>query len=106
VSFISRLFGRREAPPAEPDEELVPVPIPPLGVLLLELEKQKGSPLTEAEVLDARDNCVCMMMRVSDQRGLEEKRGFRDIDPENCWAEWLAFRAEVDAGPSDVPDRA
>ena len=41
---------------AEPESEpLVPVPIPPLRILLLNLERQKGSPLTEEQVLRARD---------------------------------------------------
>ena len=82
-----------ESPP--PQEPLVPVPIPALGVMLLRLEKQKGAPLNEPEVIAARDKAVCMMMRLSHKVAVEEKRGYRDIDPENVWAEWLVFRQEA-----------
>jgi hypothetical protein len=81
----------------EADEPLVPTPIPALGILLLGLEKEKGSPLTEAEVLEARDSCVCMMLPVSKRIALAESRGYEDIDPGNCWEEWLLFRAEAGA---------
>lgn len=45
--------------------------VPSLIALLLSKADEKGSPLTELEVLV-----------------------IRDIDPENCWAEWLAFMSE------------
>jgi hypothetical protein len=79
----------------ESDEQLIPVPIPALGVLLLNLERQKGSPLTEQEVCEARDKAVCMMLPLSKKVQMEAKRGYRDINPENVWLEWLAFRAEA-----------
>lgn len=79
-------------------DPLVPVPIPALGVLLLNLEKQKGVPLTEAEVVGARGKAVCMMLPLSAKREMDEKRGYRDIDPENVWNEWQAFKAEGQNG--------
>ena len=105
MSLISELFGRSSTPPAEPatshaDDPLVPVPIPALGVLLLNLEKQKGSPLSEQEVLQARDKAVCMMLPLSKKHLMDEKRGYQDINPENAWFEWQAFRAEAQR---DVP---
>jgi hypothetical protein len=59
-------FKRKKAP-AEPasDEPLIPVPVPALVALLLNLERKKGAPLTEAEVNDVRDKCACIMMPVS-----------------------------------------
>jgi hypothetical protein len=95
MGFFSNLFARAPSAEPSPEEPLVPVPIPPLGMLLLHLEKQKGFPLTQEEVLEARDKAVCMMMRVSHKQALEEKRGYRDVAPENAWADWLAFRAEA-----------
>lgn len=73
MSFLSKLFGRPSAPPPQVDvseasDPLVPVPIPALGVLLLDLEKQKGAPLSEQEVLLARDKAVCMMLPLSKKR--------------------------------------
>jgi hypothetical protein len=95
MGFFSNMFGSKQPESPPPEEPLVPVPIPALGVMLLHLEKAKGSPLIEPEVIAARDKAVCMMMRLSHRTALEEKRGYRDIDPENVWAEWLAFRQEV-----------
>jgi hypothetical protein len=105
MSFLSKLLGRSSAlpPPAatsEPSDPLVPVPIPALSVLLFNLEKQKGEPLSEQEVLRARDKAVCMMLPLSKKRLMDEKRGYEDINPENAWPEWQAFRAEAQR---DVP---
>jgi len=105
MSFFSKLFGKQEAlSPAtnsrEAEDPLVPVPIPALGVLLLNLEKQKGSALSEQEVLEARDKAVCMMLPLSKKKLMDEKRGYSDINPENVWAEWQAFRIEAQR---DVP---
>lgn len=70
----------------------VPIFMPALAHLLREAEQVKGSPLTRAEVLQTRDQGTCMMLRSSAALELEEKRGFRDIDPENCWEEWQTLR--------------
>jgi hypothetical protein len=78
------------------DGQLVPVFIPSLAALLLNAERGKGAALTETEVLDIRDRGVCMMMPVEQRDQLTGSRGYRDIDPENCWAEWLALRVELD----------
>ena len=101
MSFLSKLFGKTPPPADAPassltnDDPLIPVPIPALGVLLLNLEKQEGAPLSESEVIEARDKAVCMMLPLSAKVQMEEKRGYRDIDPENVWVEWLAFKAEA-----------
>lgn len=73
----------------------VPVFMPALAHLLRQAEQAKGSPLTRAEVLAVRDQGACMMVRGSAALELEEKRGFRDIDPENCWEEWQALRERL-----------
>jgi hypothetical protein len=36
-----------------------------------------------------------MMMRLSHKQALEEKRGYRDVDPGNVWDDWQAFREEA-----------
>jgi len=76
----------------------VPVFIPALALLLRQAEQAKGSPLTRAEVLQVRDKGVCMMLRPSAALELEEKRGFRDIDPEDCWEDWQALRQALGGG--------
>ncbi len=70
----------------------VPTFMPALALLLRQAEQAKGSPLTRAEVLQVRDKGTCMMLRSSAALELEEKRGFRDIDPENCWEDWQELR--------------
>lgn len=76
--------------------DLVPEFIPALIVVLTHAEQQKGAPLTEAEVLEIRDNATCMMSPRSMAQAMAEKRGYADLDPENVWAEWQAWVAERD----------
>lgn len=89
MSFLSKLFTKTPPPVAGPasspnnDDNLIPVPIPALGVLLLDLENKKGALLSESEVVEARDKAVCMMLPLSAKVQMDERRGYRDIDPEN-----------------------
>jgi len=66
--------------------------IPALVAILLNLERKKGTPLTENEVLSVRDKSMCATMRVSMARALAESRGYDDIDPENAWNDWQIAR--------------
>jgi len=74
------------------EEALVPVFIPPLVTILAQQERQKGSPLTEDEVLAIRGKSVVMMMRQSHAEQMAQKRGYRDVDPERCWEQWQQVR--------------
>ena len=76
----------------------VPMFMPALAHLLRQAEQAKGSPLTRAEVLGVRDKGVCVLLRASAALALEDKRGFRDIDPEHCWEEWQALRQALGEG--------
>lgn len=66
-----------------------------LANLLFNLERQKGAPLTESEVLDARNKAVVIALPRAVADELAEKRGYADIDPQNCWAEWLLLRESL-----------
>lgn len=77
------------------DERLIPVFIPSLAAILMNAEREKGSPLTKEEVIAIRDRGVCMMMRESHVIALGERRGYRDINPANCWEEWQQVRREL-----------
>ena len=77
----------------QPNEELVITPIPALCLILLNLEKEKGSPLTESEVLAARDSAICMTVPRSVHKSMEESRGYRDLVLEDVWNDWLGFKA-------------
>lgn len=77
------------------DGTLVPVFMPPLVAVLAQHERQKGSPLTEDEVLAVRGKSVVMMMRESIAEQMAQKRGYRDIDPQACWQEWQKARESL-----------
>ena len=77
------------------DQQLVPVFMPPLAVMLARAEELKGSPLTEDAVVRLRDKAVCIMLKVGDAEKLTETRGYRDVNPENCWADWHRLRVQM-----------
>ena len=55
-------------------------------------ESEKGSSLTEEEVLEIRDKAIGMTIASSRLRKMEKSRGYKDIDPGNCWAEWNEYK--------------
>jgi len=75
-----------------PDEDLIIYPMPSLVATLLDAEKKKGSPLTEAEVLAVRDKCPSVKLPRNVAAKVTEGRGYQDIDPEHCWVEWQEIR--------------
>jgi hypothetical protein len=85
--MLGKLF-KRKPKGNEPEEELVPVTVPALVAILLNKENEKGSPLTEREVLEIRDNAACIMMPVSVVTQIEESRGYPDLNPEYAWEQW------------------
>ncbi|MES2742100.1 MAG: hypothetical protein V4754_14265 [Pseudomonadota bacterium] len=111
MTFLSKLLDKLRpaataaaAPaPATPDpvqalvapDPLVPVPVPALGILLIQMEKKKGAPLSEQEVVDAGEKAVCIMLPQSEKSAMERKRGYADLDLDNVWRDWLAFRARA-----------
>ncbi len=76
-------------------EELIIYPVPSLVATLLSRERAKGTPLTEQEVIEIRDACPSIALRPEDVRKVEERRGYKDIDPENCWEEWQEARKDL-----------
>ena len=80
------------------DDELILAPVPALVSVLLNLERQKGSPLVEAEVIEARDNAACIAMPRSAHEAVVSARGYQDIDPERAWEEWQNIRASLHEG--------
>lgn len=90
-------FKRRTkgAATAQTEEQLLIVPAPALVAVLLALEKSKGSPLTEVEVLEAKDKAACIVMRASVAAAMAQSRGYDDIDPEQAWLDWQAIRPSL-----------
>lgn len=75
-------------------KSVLPVFIPSLATLLAQAERIKGNRLTESEARRIRDKAVCMMMAPEDAVKLAESRGYRDVEPENFWADWHRLRVE------------
>lgn len=73
-------------------EQLCVVFIPALSVVLQSAETDKGSPLTESEVLNIRDHATCVAVPFDVALDMENERGFRDLVAEDCWNEWQRLR--------------
>lgn len=78
--------------------DLVPVFMPPLVVLLTDLERRKGDALTQEEVLQTRDRGVSMLLPRAKAELLARSRGYDDLDPEHCWEQWIELRARLQDG--------
>jgi hypothetical protein len=76
-------------------DQLVPVFVPPLGMVLAQAEEAKGCPLTKAEVEHIRDESACIMMVASRAGQMAASRGYRDVEPENCWVDWHRLRVQL-----------
>ena len=79
----------------EEDDQLVLMFMPALVTLLYKAEKDKGGALSEKEVLDIRDNAICMTVKLSVAKEMEEKRGYPDIIAEEAWSEWQLARKDI-----------
>jgi hypothetical protein len=92
--MLSKLFGgSRSGPKNDAGEPLVFVAMPPLLSILVALEDRKGAPLTEGEVLKARDAAVCVAMPRAAAEQVAKERGYSDIALDRAWEEWRRFRA-------------
>lgn len=76
-------------------EGLIIYPVPSLLATLINRERAKGSPLTEQEVIQIRDDCPAIATPPDVAKKMDEARGYLDIDPENCWEEWQQARSEL-----------
>lgn len=75
-------------------EQLCVVFIPALSVALQNAETNKGSALTETEVLKIRDQATCVAVPLGVALDMENERGFRDLVAEDCWNEWQRLRSQ------------
>jgi hypothetical protein len=75
--------------------KLVIYPMPSLVATLLSREKTKGSPLTEAEVIEIRDSCPSVAVSMDVAVKIDAERGYNDIDPERCWEQWQELRKNL-----------
>ena len=75
--------------------ELVIYPMPSLVATLLNREQTKGSPLTEAEVIEIRDSSPSVAVPIDVAEKIDAERGYKDIDPERCWEQWQEARKRL-----------
>ena len=91
-------MNRRTSGPST-DEPTVLVPLNPFVMILAGAERQKGSPLTEEEVLAVRDNSTCVAMTVSQAQkfyaSLDSQVAVPRINPERAWDEWQEIRQHL-----------
>lgn len=80
------------------DEEVVPVIVPPLAMLLAQAEKLKGKPLTEAECERIRDEAPAIALPLSKAIEMKRSREFVDVEPENVWVDWHRLRCHMLGG--------
>jgi len=85
------------------EENLVPVFIPALVAILVNVEDTKGSPLTPEQVIAIRDKASVIMMEKAHADALAVSRGYDDIDPENCWYDWQMCRRDMGRKPDLDP---
>ena len=76
-------------------KNLVTVYNPSIAAILLAAETDKGTPLSEREVLGIRDSATVLKVLPETAAEMEKQRGHKDINPENCWAEWQELRKRV-----------
>jgi hypothetical protein len=76
-------------------KDLVILPIPSLVATLLNREQEKGSPLSESEVIAIRDSCPSVAVPADVVEKIQAERGYQDIDPEHCWEQWQEVREKL-----------
>ena len=85
---------------AGPPEPIVKVYLNPLHMTLGAAERQKGTPLTEIEVLEVRDKTVAIEMPASTAKlfyaSLDAQVDVHRMDPENLWQEWQEIREHLE----------
>lgn len=61
--------------------------------------KKKGTPLTELEVCNIRDQATCIAVTFATALAMEQERGYADIVAEDCWNEWQRLRRSIQQSP-------
>jgi hypothetical protein len=66
--------------------------IPSLAALLTHALDLNGAALTEEQVLRIRDGSMDVVVHHEIARGMEEERGYADIDAAEAWHSWLKLQ--------------
>lgn len=102
------MFGwlkRRSQDKSDSSEPMVTVFLSPLAMLLAGAERQKGAPLTEAEVIAVRDDAESIQMSKSKAElfyaVLDAQAPVPRIDPDRVWEDWQAIREQIRLAPNE-----
>ncbi|HDG1711453.1 TPA: hypothetical protein PFE25_004681 [Kluyvera ascorbata] len=68
--------------------------IPALIIVLIDKEQDMGRELTRDEVESIRNDATAIRLPAEAAEDIIRERGYRDIDPENVWREWQAYKAD------------
>ena len=66
--------------------------IPALVAVLESKEQETGRELTRDEVESIRDNATAIALPEEIAVDMTNSRGYPDIDPEDVWNAWLAYK--------------
>lgn len=92
-------FGRKRKQTTDSGAKTVRVYLNPLHAMLGAAEKQKGSSLTEAEILHVRDTTVAIDMTPEQAEkfyaSLDAQMPIGRLDPTRIWEEWQEVRGHV-----------
>ena len=67
--------------------------VPALIAVLVAKEREIGHELTQEEVELIRDSATAIELPEEIAEDMAKERGYPDIDPEDVWSEWLAYKA-------------
>lgn len=95
IQLVTLMLSDAVPAQASETEELIITPMPALVTLLLAKEQEKGAPLTRDEVEKIRDDAASVALPRDAREKLDESRGYRDIDPDDAWAQWQEARNEL-----------
>ena len=91
---------KSDSPPVNHKEPTVTVYLNPLMMLLVGAERQKGSPLTESEVLAVRDSAVSVPMTPTQAekfyKSLDSEVPVHRMNPDRIWEEWQEIRDKIE----------
>ena len=68
--------------------------IPALIVVLIDKEQDIGRELTRDEVVFFCVGATAIRLPAEAAEDIIRERGYSDIDPENVWREWQAYKAD------------
>jgi hypothetical protein len=72
--------------------KMLPVFMPSLLSRFREAEAESGSPLTSKQAEQIRENAVVLLIPEQTALKLQERRVFRDLDPDRFWTDWQQLR--------------